>query len=86
LDWTLVNDRAQPLVAAILLLMSCAHARHETVLFICPHGGAKSLIAASYFNRMAAEQNLPLTVVAIAAEDPYERWAPRQLVARSRRC
>src|SRR5439155_14186570 len=36
------------------------------------HGGAKSLIAASYFNRMAAEKNLPFTAVAVAAERPYD--------------
>jgi arsenate reductase (thioredoxin) len=40
---------------------------------MCPHGGAKSLIAASYFNRIAAEKNLPFTAVAVAAEHPYER-------------
>src|SRR6266849_3397714 len=72
LDRSLVKDRARPLVAVILLLMSCRHARRETVLFMCPHGGAKSLIAASYFNRMAAEKNLPFTAVAVAADDPYE--------------
>ncbi len=52
--------------------MSCREPRHETVLFMCPHGGAKSLIAASYFNRMAAEKNLPFTAVAVAAEHPYD--------------
>jgi len=40
---------------------------------MCPHGGAKSLIAASYFNRMAVEKHLPYTAVAVAAEHPYER-------------
>ena len=30
-------------------------------------------LAASYFNRMAAEKNLPFTAVAVAAEHPYER-------------
>jgi len=68
--WSLVN-RAQ-IVVAILFLMSCDHRRHETVLFMCPHGGAKSLIAASYFHRMAAEKELPLTAVAVAAEHPYK--------------
>ncbi len=59
-------------LVAVLLLVSCSRARHETVLFMCPHGGAKSLIAASYFNRMAAEKNLPFTAVAVAAEHPYD--------------
>src|SRR5438552_2707730 len=53
--------------------MSCNRPmRHETVLFLCPHGGAKSLIAASYFTRMAAERHLPFTAVAVATEHPYE--------------
>jgi len=39
---------------------------------MCPHGGAKSLIAVSYFNRIAAEKNLPFTAVAVAAEHPHE--------------
>jgi protein-tyrosine-phosphatase len=38
---------------------------------MCPHGGAKSLIAASYFNRIATEKHLPYRAVAVAAEDPY---------------
>jgi len=68
MGWPLVN-RA---LVAVLLLMSCYRPRHETVLFMCPHGGAKSLIAASYFNRMAAERHLPFTAIAVAAEDPYK--------------
>lgn len=42
------------------------------ILFLCPHGGAKSVIAASYFNRGASEQGLPFTAAAAAAEDPYD--------------
>lgn len=41
------------------------------MLFLCPHGGAKSLIAASYFNRIAQAQQLPFKAIAAAAEDPY---------------
>jgi arsenate reductase (thioredoxin) len=59
-------------VVGILLLMSCYRSRHETVLFMCPHGGAKSLIAASYFNQIADEKHLPYTAVAVAAEHPYD--------------
>ena len=59
-------------LVAVLLLISCHPPQHETVLFLCPHGGAKSLIAASYFNRIAAERHLPFTAVAVAAEHPYE--------------
>jgi arsenate reductase (thioredoxin) len=43
----------------------------STVLFLCPYGGAKSVIAASYFNRLAEERDLAFVAVAAAAEDPY---------------
>lgn len=43
----------------------------KTILFLCPHGGAKSVIAASYFNRLAREGGLPFVAAAAAAEDPY---------------
>lgn len=59
-------------LVAALLLISCHPQQHQTVVFMCPHGGAKSLIAASYFNRMSAERHLPYTAVAVAAEHPYE--------------
>lgn len=42
------------------------------VVFLCRHGGAKSVIAAAYFNRLAAEQGLPYVAAAAAAEDPYD--------------
>jgi protein-tyrosine-phosphatase len=70
--WSLVN-RA---LIVLLVLLSCRPPQHETVLFMCPHGGAKSLIAASYFNRMAAEKHLPFTAVAVAAEHPYTSVPP----------
>lgn len=43
----------------------------RTILFLCPFGGAKSVIAASYFNRLAEEQALPYFAIAAAAEEPY---------------
>ena len=42
------------------------------VLFLCSHGSAKSVMAASYFNRIAAEESLPYEAVAASAEDPYD--------------
>jgi protein-tyrosine-phosphatase len=42
------------------------------VLFLCPYGGAKSVIAASHFNRIARSSGLPYAAVAAAAEEPYE--------------
>lgn len=49
-----------------------ASAKPGTILFLCPYGGAKSVIAASYFNRLAAAQALPYVAVAAAAEEPYD--------------
>jgi arsenate reductase len=44
----------------------------QEVLFLCSHGGAKSVMAASYFNRLAAERDLPFVAIAAAAEEPYD--------------
>jgi chromate transporter len=43
----------------------------KTILFLCQQGGAKSVIAAEYFNRLARENGLPYAAVAAAAEEPY---------------
>ena len=34
-----------------------------TVLFVCEHGSAKSVVAAAHFNRLAAERGLPLQAI-----------------------
>jgi protein-tyrosine-phosphatase len=44
----------------------------KEVLFLCQHGGAKSVVAASHFNRLAAERGLPFVAIAAAAEDSYD--------------
>jgi arsenate reductase (thioredoxin) len=44
----------------------------KDILFLCQHGGAKSVVAASHFNRLAAERGLPFVATAAAAEDPYD--------------
>ncbi|HEX7807202.1 MAG TPA: hypothetical protein VF608_00690 [Thermoanaerobaculia bacterium] len=44
----------------------------ERILFLCPYGGAKSVIAASYFNRIAQQHALPFVATAAAAEEPYD--------------
>ena len=43
----------------------------QTILCLCTRGGAKSVIAAAYFNRLAEEGQLPYVAVAAAAEEPY---------------
>ena len=35
-----------------------------TVVFVCEHGAAKSVIAAAYFNKVATSQGLPYSAVA----------------------
>jgi arsenate reductase len=35
----------------------------QTVLFVCEHGAAKSVVAAAHFNRVAAERGLPFRAV-----------------------
>jgi protein-tyrosine-phosphatase len=43
----------------------------DTILFLCQHGGAKSVAAAAYFNRLAEESGLGYVAVSAATEDPY---------------
>jgi protein-tyrosine-phosphatase len=35
-----------------------------TILFICEHGSAKSVVAAAHFNRLAADRGLPFRAIA----------------------
>jgi len=54
---------------AALLASACATSAdratpvEEQVLFVCEHGNVKSLMAASYFNRLAAQRRLPYHAV-----------------------
>jgi arsenate reductase len=45
-----------------LIMMSlvalCANGQKQKVIFVCEHGAAKSVIAADYFNKLAAERGL----------------------------
>lgn len=47
-------------------------AETETVLFMCPYGGAKSVIATTYFNHLAERVGLGYRAAAVAAETPYD--------------
>ena len=47
----------------------------STVVFVCEHGAAKSVIAAAEFNRIAAEKGLPFRAVARGTK-PDEAIAP----------
>jgi arsenate reductase len=39
-------------------------AQHNTIIFVCEHGAAKSIIAAAYFNRLANERGLNFNAIA----------------------
>ena len=45
------------------------------VVFVCEHGAAKSVIAAAYFNKMAAERGLPQRAIARGVH-PDPTYAP----------
>ena len=51
----------------------------KKIAFVCLHGSAKSLIAAEYFNRIAAERNLPLRATTAGPEPDNE--VPENVVA-----
>ena len=46
------------LIAVILSLAQRAIPAEPTVVFVCEHGAAKSVIATTYFNKIAAERGL----------------------------
>ena len=51
------------------------------VLFLCPHGAAKSVLGAAYFEKLAAERGLPVRVDARGTEpDPAVSPAVAQLL------
>jgi len=46
---------------------SASRQQKTTVIFVCEHGAAQSVIAAAYFNRYAAERHLPYHAIARGA-------------------
>ena len=46
--------------------------RVETVVFVCPHGAAKSVLAGSYFNRLAAQLGLDVRAIARGTDPDAE--------------
>lgn len=55
------------MIAQVLLMLSVvmgqAASTAPTVVFVCEHGAAKSVIAATYFNKIAAERGLKARAV-----------------------
>jgi arsenate reductase len=47
----------------------------DTVLFLCPHGAAKSVLAAALFERLAAEHRVALRAIC-AGTEPDPQIAP----------
>jgi protein-tyrosine-phosphatase len=47
-------------------------AKPETVVFVCEHGSAKSVIVAAHFNLLAAEKGLPYRAIACGS-NPDEK-------------
>lgn len=47
----------------------------RTILFLCPHNAAKSVIAASYFNQLADETGLPC-IADSAGTEPADSVLP----------
>lgn len=45
-----------------------SEAKRPTVLFLCPHGAAKSVLASAYFQRVAKERGLNVRVEAAGIE------------------
>src|SRR5262245_58392682 len=48
----------------------------KTIVFVCQHGGAKSLIASEYFTRIAAQRGIDLKGVCVGLEPYAEVPAP----------
>ena len=49
----------QLVIAAVVMASQRATPHSPTVVFVCEHGAAKSVIATAYFNKIAAERGLP---------------------------
>jgi protein-tyrosine-phosphatase len=49
---------AEILIAAALAIPQSSKTSDQTVVFVCEHGAAKSVIATAYFNELAAERGL----------------------------
>lgn len=51
-------------------------AKTSTIIFVCEHGAAKSVIAAAYFNKLVNEKGLKLQAIARGTH-PDDRLAPK---------
>ena len=50
--------------------------RNSTIIFVCEHGAAKSILAAAYFNRYATQRGLTVRAVA-RGTSPDQELSPQ---------
>jgi protein-tyrosine-phosphatase len=50
----------------------------KTIVFVCEHGAAKSVVAAAYFNKLAGESNLNVRAIS-RGTNPDEEIPPKVL-------
>lgn len=72
-----VHVRLSCIVLAVCAALSMAlvQSKQTTVLFMCPHGAAKSVLASAYFQRIAKERGLNVRVDAAGVE-PQDTVSP----------
>ena len=51
----------------------------STVLFVCEHGAAESVIAAAYFNKLALERDIPWQAIA-RGTTPDDALSPKTVI------
>jgi arsenate reductase len=51
-------------IAILLALLLIAADRPRTIVFVCEHGAARSVVAAAHFNRLAEQRHLPYRATA----------------------
>jgi arsenate reductase len=78
LSWSVRRGVLAAAVAGMFVMSAVSTASsqtHTTVLFMCPHGAAKSVLASAYFHRAAKERGLNVRVLS-AGIDPDTQVAP----------
>jgi protein-tyrosine-phosphatase len=56
--------------------------QNRIVVFVCEHGAAKSILAATYFNKLASEKGLNLIAIA-RGTNPDDELSPRTVTGLS---
>lgn len=64
------------LIILELFCLMISHAQTKKIVFVCEHGSAKSVIAATYFNKLAREKNIPWEALA-RGTDPDTVISPK---------